>query len=192
MAREGMADLIAELRRLTNAGTADYTVGSTTYWSDDQLQSILDRYRETYKTVPLQAVAETNGASNSIYLDYVIPTRYKWIEASGSVSGFALLDSTYGTVSSGFTVNYDARRITFTADTSGSAYFLNFRAYDMHQAAADVWEDKAASVWDDVDWRSDNHQVAAAKQYDHCIKMARKYRGKSGGTFGKFVRVDVK
>jgi len=44
-ARTGMNDLITELRGMTNAGSADTTIAGTAYWSDNQLQAILDRNR---------------------------------------------------------------------------------------------------------------------------------------------------
>ena len=37
MARTGMSNLIGELRTLAVAATADYTLGTVNYWSDDQL-----------------------------------------------------------------------------------------------------------------------------------------------------------
>ena len=40
--RTGMTNLVARVRALTGAGTAEYTAGSVTYWTDDHLQTILD------------------------------------------------------------------------------------------------------------------------------------------------------
>ena len=40
--RSTMTDLVNELREMTSAGTADYTLGTITYWSDDDLQGDLD------------------------------------------------------------------------------------------------------------------------------------------------------
>ena len=44
--RDTMAELIADLRALTDAGTSDYTVGGVSYWSDQQLQDALDGRRQ--------------------------------------------------------------------------------------------------------------------------------------------------
>ena len=40
--RTGMTNLVARVRALTGAGTAEYTAGTVTYWTDDHLQTILD------------------------------------------------------------------------------------------------------------------------------------------------------
>ena len=45
-ARAGMGTLIETLRGMTDAGTADYTIGATTYWSDDAVQMVLDRHMD--------------------------------------------------------------------------------------------------------------------------------------------------
>ena len=37
MARSGMSDLIAQVRGYANAGTADFTLGTVVYWSDDHI-----------------------------------------------------------------------------------------------------------------------------------------------------------
>lgn len=49
--RPGMWTLIDELRGMTAAGEDDYTIGAVTYWSADQLQTILDKtYSEVDET----------------------------------------------------------------------------------------------------------------------------------------------
>jgi len=38
MARTGMTTLIDTLRGYTDAGSSDYTVGTLTYWSDNEMR----------------------------------------------------------------------------------------------------------------------------------------------------------
>ena len=61
-----MASLITELRGMANAGTADYTLGTATYWDGDQVQRVLDRnrmdvYREQLTKVVNHLAAQIDG-----------------------------------------------------------------------------------------------------------------------------------
>ena len=53
--RDTMAELIADLRALTDAGTSDYTVGGVSYWSDQQLQDALDGRRQAVRFIEMSA-----------------------------------------------------------------------------------------------------------------------------------------
>lgn len=187
MARAGMANLIQSVRELSNAGTADMTVGTVTYFSDDHLQGYLDKYRITIKDQPLQAIPDDNGTTVQ-YLEYFIPEPLAWFEESGADSGWALRTAD-GTVSP--TINYEARIVTFSSDTAGSTIYLDCRVYDVYQAAADVLDRKADYEALNVDWSSDNHSVKASQVSASYRKIAASYRSKSGGMFAKMVRTDL-
>src|SRR5690606_36504248 len=45
MATAGMENLVAHVRRLAAAGTAEYTAADTTWWTDDQIEAVLDGHR---------------------------------------------------------------------------------------------------------------------------------------------------
>jgi hypothetical protein len=87
-------------------------------------------------------------------------------------------------------VNTAARRITFDADTGNATYYLDVRTYSLYDAAADVWQMKAAFVHDAVDWQSDNHTVSAEQEYQHCLEMARQFRNRAGARVARMVRTD--
>lgn len=187
MARAGMANLILELRRRTLAGTADTTIGATTYWSDDQLQAVLDTYRQNYRQITLSAIPKRVGSGYQ-YLEYPI-VGLENFEENQADSGWQLLDSAGGTAPS-YTVNYNAAMITFASDTANLNYWLDCRVYDLNQAAADVWESKASFVASNTTWSSDNHKVEAGEEYKHCMAMAAKWRSKAGLLVAKMVRTD--
>src|SRR5574341_245624 len=67
--RAGMADLIAELRAMTDAGYEDFKVAGVNYWSDKHLQDKLDRYRQDFIEEDLYAVQQSR-LGTSYYLDY--------------------------------------------------------------------------------------------------------------------------
>lgn len=71
-ARAGMVEIIAELRALGAAGTADFSIAGISYFTDDQLQDILDQHRRDWTHIPLIAQStQTNGTT--YYYDYFIP-----------------------------------------------------------------------------------------------------------------------
>jgi len=174
-ARTGLSTLIETLRAWCNAGTADYSVAGTTYWTDEQLQHVLDRYRADYHRYPLTAVEEINESNEVIYRNYYAPKGF-YEEAGGGSAVWTVEDSTgkdVGTAS--YTANYEAGHIYFTSDTGGSAYYLTARTYDMHRAAADVWRQKAAHFAGRFDWRAGEHQVSASQLYKQALAMAQYY-----------------
>jgi hypothetical protein len=61
-----MTELIATLRGLTNAGTADYTIGTVNFWSDDELQRVLDRHRRDFFHEDVVPAEEYSGQLQSI------------------------------------------------------------------------------------------------------------------------------
>lgn len=191
MARAGMANLITELRRLTNAGTADAVVASGTYWSDNHLQSELDRTRQTHNFAEMQPIAQYTGGSYT-YLDYAFPREVSHrVEEAGSASRFAVRNSAGSAIGTAdYTVNYDARMVTFTSDQQAYSRYLDADAFDMNRAAAAVWRIKASFAANRVGWSSDNHSVQAQQEYEHCLKMAERFESEGGLTVGEFFRTD--
>lgn len=188
MARATMAEIITEVRRLANAGTADSTVGTVTYWSDDQLQAVIDAHVRDVKRMPIFSTpAYIDGAY--VYTEYHIPlSTSDWrIEREGSGGGFALRDSDGATAPS-YTVNFSAHRITFDADTGADTFYLDCRAYDIWLAIAEIYEAKAGMVAGGVDWSSDNHNIKSSQEYQHYMAMADKYRKMSGALVRMSVR----
>jgi len=192
MAREGMSNLIGVVRRLSNAGTADHTVAGTTYFTDDQIQYELDKYRETVKRLDVVSQPEYIDGDYQ-YLEYPIPPQYKNFEEAGADSGWAVRDNDGSAVGTAlYSINYEAAVITFDADQDAETYYVDFRAYDVNRAVADIWEMKASFYETLVDWSSDNHSIKQSQQVEHARKMAAKFRSLAGVSFARRVRVDEK
>jgi hypothetical protein len=176
-----MSNIITELRGLAEAGTADYSVTSSTFWSDDQLQDILDTHRIDVVFEPLQIYPTVTTGGSSLYQDY--RSRFKYLEATtGGSAIFYIQDSTGATIgSSNYTTDYRRGQIQFTANQFGSVYYLNGRSYDLNAAAADVWRRKAAHVAPtSFDFSTDNHSVSRSQVYTHSLEMADFFENKSG------------
>lgn len=192
MARLGMTDLIQQLRAATNAGLDDATVAGETYWSDEQLQSELDRYQTYWRTVTLQPLPITSTGGTLQYFDYLIPEPIgKYIEQNATGSGWAIRDSVGNSIGTAlYDVNYDARRITFNVNTAGTSYYLDVRSYALNRAAANVWRRKAAFAYTSINWSSDNHQISAEAEYTHCMEMAAYHESQGGVQVGWLTRTD--
>jgi len=182
-ARAGMANLILRLRGLTNTTSSDYTLGATTYWSDDQLQDILDATRKDWRGVPLEAMPELGTTGSYEYYDYRIPVEIgRDFEEAGASSIFAVKETGGAIVSSGtYTVNYRAGILRFTVDQDAAFYTIDVRTFSLNSAAREVWEQKAGHCVANVTWKSDNHAVNASEEYDHCMAMAERFRKLGSG-----------
>jgi hypothetical protein len=176
-----MATIIGELRAMCNAGTADYTVAGSAYFSDDSLQQELDKTQRYYRYVHLN---EMPKIINAVYqwFDYEIPPELgQYIEEDQAGSGWCVRDMAGGSVAaSGYTVNYQARRITFTANQGGSAYYIDAQVYEINAAAAAIWRKKYSfELATGYDWSSDNHSVKRSQKADNCLKMAEFFESKA-------------
>lgn len=191
--RSGMNDLIIELRAMTDAGTADYTLNGLYYFTDEQLQSRLDQTRNNWTYKEMRPV-EKQVPGSVDYTEYKIPVG-RWFErSSGGSEVFVIRDGTAGIVNaSDYTVDYDAGVVTFLTTTGGSSRYVDCRTYDLNRAAAQIWYWKAAHVTSNVNWRSDNHRVDASHERRACMEMAQLYA--NSGNFGakshKVVRGDT-
>lgn len=194
MSRSGMGALIAELREMTNAGTADYTVAGSAYFSDDAIQQELDNTQVIARLAPLIPIfTPTAGAFQ--WFDFRIPNAIgQWIEdpvTGGTTSGWNVRDGSGAALGTSlYSVNLPAQKITFTADQAGAMRYLDCLAYDLNKAAANVWRRKASFEQLSIDWQSDNHKIGAEMRFQHCIEMAKHYENQGGLSYSELRRVD--
>lgn len=173
-ARNSMADLILTLRGLTSAGSAEYTVNGSAYWTDQQIQDVLDRHVRVVRDEELTGFeSQVNGSS--VWYDY--QSRYRFFEtSSGGTARFIVKDvsgSAIGTAS--YSVDYPRGMVTFSADTGGLSYLLDGYSFDLNAAAADVWQQKAAHYVTAYDIGTDNHNLRRSQIIDNCLKMSKDY-----------------
>jgi hypothetical protein len=178
-ARTGMASIITELRGLCEAGTADYTVTSSTFWSDDQLQDILDIHRNDIIFEPLTAYPNVVSAGTNSWFDY--RSSYNYYEATTGGTAIFYLQNAQGSIqgTSLYTADYRRGQFIFAADQRGTTYYLTGRSYDLDAAAADVWRRKAAHVAPTAfNFSTDNHSVSREAVYQHSLQMAEYFESK--------------
>ena len=189
--RTGMQTLIDTVRGYANAGTAEWTIETEssyiTYWSDIEIQRVLDRHRIDIVHESMDPVLSYSGGS-VIYLTYDLG--YGNIE-SGTAA--FMIEDVSGTIS-GWTMDYTRGLATFATDTKGSTYYWTGSTYDLYGAAADIWMIKAANVAKMFDFSTDGHSIKRSDLRRSYLDMAAYYKNMSpGGAVQsvKIVRSDV-
>lgn len=193
-ARSGMADIITQVRQLAAAGTADYTIAGSTHWSDDHLQTVLDRVRVEVWREPVQPIPILNTGGTTEYKEYRLP--WTWLEATTGGSAIFTLTNASGALigTANYTVDYQYGRVTFGATQAGSARYVTARSYDVYEAAARVWEQKAGHVALKYDFSADGASFKASQERANYMAQAQAMRAlsNSGGlTTGRMQRDDV-
>lgn len=191
MARTGMQTLIDTVRGYANAAPDEWEVTSdssiVTYWSDEEIQRVLDRHKVEYIHALMDA-QPTYESGSSVFKQYLLGT-------DNVESGTAVfkIEDTSGTVS-GYTVDYARGIVTFSTDQSGTSFYWTGYAYDLDAAAADIWRMKASHVAGLVDFSTDGHSVKRSQQAQAYLNMAGYYQQRSaseGVTTAKIVRDDL-
>ena len=178
-ARASMASLISALRGMTNTSSGDYLIGNTTFWTDQQLQDVLDRRRYEVREEVLQPFGNLQSDGSTSYFDY--QSEFRWFEAtSGGTARFIIQNAAGSVIPSGWSANYEHGLITFTTDQEGYTRQLTGYAFDVYGAAADVWRQKAGHAAEKIDFSTDNHSVKRSHVVDNCLQMANRYAQMSG------------
>ena len=194
-ARAGMAELIDELRLMTDTVSSEDSE-VTDYWTDEQLQDILDSFSVYHVRVPLRPVLEM--AANGRYepRTYTIPRSVsKWLERDSvenrfqvqTVKGLPLL---VGAGEDDYIPDYKRGVIIFNTPTRRQSYYLTAYGYDLNRAAADVWHKKAGLRVPLIQWKTDNHTLYEDQEYTHCMDKYIEYSSKAGPLVTRFIRVD--
>lgn len=178
MARTTMTALIEEVRGMAEAGTSEYTVGTTVYWSDNSIQDILDNNRIDWTYELLQPYPKVGAGGTLSYLEYRFPRGY--LEAtSGGTSVLYLQDGAGATLGTSLWTSDNRRGVfTFTSDTLGTTIYFTGRTYDLKASASDIWRRKASHYAPtSFDFSTDNHSISREQVYSHCIEMANFFAG---------------
>lgn len=180
MARTTLADLIHDIRTMTGAGTADYIIAGTDYWSDDQVQIVLDNNRRDIYREPLMPEIDYVAGGSIQYFNYY--SEFQHLEATDGGTALFWIEDAQGAAqgTAGWTADYRRGQVTFTADQGGTAYYLNARAYDLNGAAADILESWAGyEKLSAVDVSTPEVRIARSQKVKNLTTMANVYRSKA-------------
>lgn len=175
--RESMLGFIKELRRMTDASSTETFVDGVQYWTDDQLQTILDMYRRDVLDVTLLPAYQKEAGSNVTYRYYIPDTVGTWIENDPLY--LQVLDEN-GNVLTDYTYDTSNRYILFNSNTDGAIRLLRCRFFDLRLAASRVWFDKAGHRVALIDWKAGGQSLNEDQEYQHCMQMFELYSGGDG------------
>lgn len=187
--RAGMADMISQVRAMTDTGYDDFKVAGQPYFSDKHLQDVLDKYREDFYAEDLYAVQQTRNGT-TYYQDY--RSQYGNLEGVASGTTVFKLDNAGGTNMPGtmWTADYVRGVVTFVNDTAGSSMNLSGRSYDLNAAAADVWRFKLANAAKYYTFSAGGQSFHRKEFFENCKDMAAYYEGLAAPTMISLYRGD--
>jgi hypothetical protein len=192
-----MANIISDLRGMTEAGTADWTAGTVSFFSDDMLQVILDRHVEPFVFRYMEPESPYKVSDGTYRWSVYELEDLENIEAStGGTAIFYVQDNTGGTIAAAdYSMDYRRGLMTLTTPANISTpYFATGYSYDLNGAAADVWRTKANHASVSFDFSTDNHSIKRSQLFANYMQMADYYRGLSNeaaGGFGEMTRKDT-
>lgn len=152
--------MIAGVRRLTGAGTAEYTVGTVSYFGDDQIEEVLDSRRVRMARSPINFEYElSDGGGTVIYKNAEVGIGWLEDTASGT-AGFIMTDC-YGSILAGslYVLSPEDGHITFVTDQAGSDRYVTGWIHNPYKAAVDILTSWIVEFSKQVDWASDNMRV---------------------------------
>lgn len=156
-ARTGMADLIQQVRGMAMAGTADTVIAGVSYWSDDQIQQILDRRCSRLVFIPATPIPQVGVGGTSLWYEHRTGT----MNLESGTAAFYLQDAAGSTVgTANYTMDYNTGIAIFGTTTAGSVFYFTGKSYDVNGAAADIWTSKAGQAAAGAySWSTDNMSV---------------------------------
>lgn len=188
VAREGMLDLIETMRSYCDCGLNDYQVAGIPYWTDAQIQNILDNHRLDVIREPLLAHDSYTDAGVYQYLEY----RSAYSNYESGTAYFRVQNGAFVTEgTANYTADYTNGIITFNSDTAGSVMYLTGRSYNLNAAAAQIWRMKAANASSMYDFKTDNHDMKRSQYMAHCMNMVKYYNAQMGVGLGEINRGDL-
>jgi len=183
-----MSDLIQKLRVFTQAGTNDFTVNMTTYWTDAQLQDELDKTQKKVNYQSMQAIP-TYGIGGTVTYTVYHTGLSDW-EKSPVIQDEGGTTLTAGTALNNYSFDDNIGVVTFVGDTDGKTRYITGNVYNVEQAAARVWEQKSTLYATQFDFSTDNHSVKRSQVIQQCQQMAKFYQSRAGVFQVEMVRSD--
>ena len=161
-ARAGIQYLIDEVRRLSGAGTAEYSVGTVSYFTDDQIQRILDSRRVRLARHEIEYEPERSAGGGTVVYKHA-RIGYGWVEdtsAGGTTADCMLTDSTGSIIgTANYTLSAVDGFITFTDDQHGSVRYFTGWVHNPYKAAVDVLTAWLGELSRQPDFQTDNMRV---------------------------------
>ncbi len=180
MARQTLTDLIHDIRTMTGAGTDEYSIAGADYWSDNEIQNVLDNNRRDIYREQLTSEIDYVSGGTVQYFNYY--SDHKHLEQTDGGTAIFWIEDAQGVTNgtANWTADYRRGQVTFTADQGGTAYYLNARAYDLHGAAADVLDAWAGyEKLQAVDVSTPEVRIVRSQKVKHLSELSQRYRARA-------------
>jgi hypothetical protein len=170
--RTEMQSMINYIRSYGSAASTDVFNG-VTYWTDDQLQDVLDRFSK-HATVALNPYTAKNWG--------LISPRHAWFDDNAIV-----VDGSDTPYSGSFEYNSSFGEVAFTvAPDSSVPLYVSGLQCNLWEALADLWAQKAMQRYDYVNFKAGNNKMDMETEKRTCEQQRDYYRAR---TIRKFPRV---
>lgn len=172
---------------MTGVGTAEYTINDRDYWTDDDLQKILD---DRVCSGLLQAEVQ-------LYPTVASGGGFKWVNGRVEFQGKLDVDNASviafnGAEISGGTTIRDDGRIEFTESQLSAIPLLSGLCYDLNGAAADVLTEWASQVKLGYDISTDGQQMTRSQRHSQLLEQAEAFRARAVIGSMRMMRGDVR
>jgi hypothetical protein len=176
MSRSGMSDNIMRVRSLTYAGTAEYTLGTASFWDDNQVEQLLDRHRQDLVRHKLVREPSYIGGGSVVYTR--LRSAYGFLETPASGTAVFFIEDSVGDNrgTSTYAADYMLGIFDFNDDTGGTALYLTARSYDIYGAAAELLEDWSAREARCFDFSADGQSFNVQQKAQSLREQARMLR----------------
>lgn len=172
--RTEMQGLVAYLRQYGSASLTDVFNG-VTFWSDEQLQDILDAHAQ-HDNIQLK---DYTGVAWSL-----LQPRHIMFASDAKVIDASNIDYT-----GVYTYNVLFGEIVFTVAPTVSTLYVTGLKVNMWEALADLWAQKAQQRFDYIDWKAGNNKMNMSTEYQQCCQQRDYYRAR---TIRRFPRVSTR
>ena len=171
--RAGVDYIIAEVRRITGAGTAEYDLvdqsGATvTFYTDEQIERILDSRRIRLARHQLLYEPELNTGGTTVYKHAKVG--FGWVEdetAGGANNDMNITDNVGALIGTAdYSFSPEDGYIEFSADQKGSSRFITSWVHNPYKGAVDVltsWLNELVKL---PDFQTDNMRVWRSNRAD--------------------------
>ncbi len=184
--RETCLDLIHRLRRY-----AGDPYSHTQFFSDDDLQEILDRHRIPWQQLELVFKYTIAANGTYIYTDYYARGESGEVEVGDWEKGYLLQGPDWATVTPA-TADENTGHWAFAAPAGQlPPVRITGYSYDLAGAAAECWDARAAALFCKMDVSDSGTNVRASQLYDHACNEAEKWRMQMQPSIAQMVRTDL-
>jgi hypothetical protein len=179
------AALVAELRRMTSVGTAQYEVGGKAFWSDEDLLALIGRHVSARLLQAQIDLIPTMDEGAVVYVDGRAPVAGVIDVESATVTAWN------GTALRGTFTLHDDGRIEFTDNQVSALPVINGLCYDLNAAAASVLTEWASALKLGYDIASGDSKLPRSQRHAMLLEQAEAFRSRALVGSARMVRSDV-